>query len=533
MDNKIDGAVIVLLDIDEIKRGQEALRENQAQLRLALEAGSAGTWHGDLKTRKVFWDDLTSKILGLAAPDELSRAKIVDSVHPDDLQKLKLAGERAIVAHEQFTEEIRVVRTDGESICLLVSGQASYSEADEPLLMSGICIDITERKRLLAAEQLHIDELKEIDRRKDIFLAMMAHELRNPLAPLLNAAHMLGLPTITPAQAGWCREVIDRQVKQMARLLDDLLDVSRITRNVLQFRAERTELGKVIADAIEESGPLIEEAEHELSVDLPGDAVSLNADAVRLTQVFSNLLNNAAKYTRPGGRIGLSARRENDFVTVSVKDSGSGIAPELLPQVFEIFTRGDLPGTAAYSGLGIGLTLAKRLVEMHGGSIEAKSGGPGKGSEFIVRLPVARDDVTAPAASPSARLNDKRPHERKRILVVDDREAQAQSLAMLLEAVGHQVQIAHSGESALEKASGFSPEIGLIDIGLPGMSGYEVARWLREQPQFKNMLLIAQTGWGRDEDRELSREAGFDHHLAKPIDHEALLRLIATAFADN
>ncbi len=525
MDNKIDGAVVLLIDIDQVKRGEEALRASQAQLRLALEAGSAGTWFHDIKTGKVIWDDVTNNILGLPANFERSSAGFLDLIHADDRQKFSAARDRAIVEHRQFTEEIRIVRANEEILWLLVKGQASYGETDEPLTVSGVCMDITERKRLAAEALLHIAELKEIDRRKDEFLAMLAHELRNPLAPMQNAAQMLRIPTISASQAGWCRDVIERQVKQMTRLLDDLLDVSRITRDILQFRMERVELRKILEDAIEESGPLIEAGRHQLTIELPADPAPLHADAARLTQVFSNLLNNAAKYTDPGGDIRLSARREGDTVTVSIRDSGVGIAPELLPHIFDIFTRGFAPGTSSQSGLGLGLTLAKRLVETHNGTIEARSDGHGKGSEFIVRLPVAQS-----AADPALTLpmsDDAQAQAPRRILVVDDREAQARTLAMLLESMGHQVQIASDGPSALDMAADFTPEVGLIDIGLPGMTGYEVARRLRAQPQLKNMLLIAQTGWGRDEDRQRAHEAGFDHHLAKPIDHEALFHLLA------
>jgi two-component system CheB/CheR fusion protein len=523
-DNKIDGAVILLLDIAEVKRGQEALHANRAQLRLALEAGSAGTWLRDVRTSKLTWDDLTNHIFGLPVETEPSEVKFLSLLHPDDVQKLTEARERAILEHTQFTEEVRIVRPDGKIVWLLVRGQASYGESNEPLLVSGVYIDITERKRLAGEVEMRVTELRELDHRKDEFLAMLAHELRNPLAPMKNAAQILRIPSISPAQAEWCREVIDRQVRQMTRLLDDLLDVSRITRNRLQFRFERIELRKIIEDAIEESGPLIEAGRHQLSVELPHDLGILNADPARLTQVFSNLLNNSAKYTGSGGDIYLGAKREGQTVVVSVKDFGMGIAPELLPRVFDMFSRGDSPGTSSQSGLGLGLTLAKRLVEMHHGSIEAKSQGLGKGSEFIVRLPLMQGDGGPAVESRSSEpQNGQVP---KRILVVDDREPQAQSLAMLLRSMGHEVRVANDGPSALDAAADFLPEVGLVDIGLPGMSGYELARRLREQPQLKNMLLIAQTGWGRDEDRQRSEEAGFDYHLTKPIDYEALFRLL-------
>jgi two-component system CheB/CheR fusion protein len=525
-ENKIDGAVVLLLDIDQIKSGEEALRASEANLRLALEAGSAGTWHRDMKTGRILWDDLTHKIFGLPADVQRNQETFASVLEPDDLSKLEAARERAIEEHGQFAEEVRIRRSDGQVIWVLMKGQGSYNELNETWQASGVCIDITERKRLADEIQLHIDQLREADRRKDEFLATLAHELRNPLAPMTNAAQIMRNPAITPAHAEWCRDVIDRQVKQMARLLDDLLDMSRITRDVLQFRTERAELGKIIESAIETSRPLIDEKGHKIILELPDEVVRLDADSARLTQVFSNLLNNAAKYSEPGCEIRLSVKVEGNSVTVTVKDSGIGIAPELLPRIFDMFTQGDASGTQG--GLGLGLTLAKRLVEMHKGTIDARSEEPGKGSEFIVRLPIAQGAGGAPGQSETPGSEDGKVQTPRRILVVDDRESQAQSLAMLLRSLGHDVRVAHNGPSALEIAADFFPELALIDIGLPGMSGYEVARRLREQPQFKSMLLIAQTGWGRDEDRQRSREAGFDHHLAKPIDHKALFRLLET-----
>jgi two-component system CheB/CheR fusion protein len=532
-DNKLTGAVILLLDIEDTKRAEESLRDRDRQLRLALEAGSAGTWHHDLITGDVSWDELTASMFGLAVDEKGSDARFLARVHPIDRQKFLAARARAIVERGRFNEELRIERGNGETAWLLVKGQASYSESGQALKIAGVCVDITERKRLIEAEQLHIKELREGDRRKDEFLATMAHELRNPLAPMRNATQILRNPSITPAQAEWCRDVIDRQVQQMTRLLDDLLDVSRITRNLLQFRKEAVVLRNVIEDATEESRPFIDAKQHVFRVELPAEAVLLDADPARLVQVFSNLLNNAAKYTEPEGEICLSATPEHDFVTVSVRDTGVGIEPELLPRVFDMFVQGESGHGSDQGGLGLGLTLAKRLVEMHGGSIEARSEGIGKGSEFIVRLPILQSgsfELKSTASHPSfagpALVS-------RRILVVDDRELQTKSLKLLLESVGHEVRIAFDGPSALQIALDFSPEVALIDIGLPGMSGYELARRLREQPQLKGMLLIAQTGWGREEDQQRARDAGFNHHLTKPLDNDALLRLIANPRGDN
>jgi two-component system CheB/CheR fusion protein len=531
-ENKIDGAVILLLDIDEIKRAEESLRDRERQLRLALEAGSAGTWHHDLITGEFSWDDVTAAIFGLPAATARSDAAFLSSLEPTDRERLLAARARAIVEHGKFTEEVRLQRPDGEAAWLLVKGQPTYSETGQPLSIAGVCVDVTERRRLAEAERAHLSELQEGARRKDEFLATLAHELRNPLAPMRNAAQILRNPAISPAQAEWCRSVIDRQVSQMTRLLDDLLDVSRITRDLLQFRKETVALSKIIEGALEESRPLIEAERHELTVNVPDEPVILEADPTRLVQVFSNLLNNAAKYTEPGGAIDLRVKPEGESVTVSIKDTGKGIEPEFLPRIFDMFAQGNSGHGFSQSGLGLGLTLAKRLLEMHGGRIEARSEGRDKGSEFIVRLPLLASG--SPGEPPIGEEAPGAPAPvMRRILVVDDRQAQAQSLKLLLESMGHQVRIAYDGLSAVEMALDFLPEVALVDIGLPGMSGYDVARRLRAQPQLEDMLLIAQTGWGRDQDRQRSREAGFDHHMAKPIDTEALLRLISRGRFDS
>jgi CheY-like chemotaxis protein/two-component sensor histidine kinase len=317
--------------------------------------------------------------------------------------------------------------------------------------------------------------------------------------------------------------VVERQVKQMARLLDDLLDVGRITADKLELRKERLPLAQVIETAVETSRSHIEAAGHKLLVNMPSETIFIEADSARLAQVFSNLLNNAAKYTRHGGVVSIGAERQEGQALLRVKDNGIGIPPELLPRIFDLFVQEEYSTGNEFGGLGVGLTLVRKLVELHGGSVEAQSAGRDQGSEFIVRLPLAGEPAVPEKPSGSAPLTAPC----WRILIVDDRPEQTRTMRMLLARMGHEPHIASDGVNALRILEEFPCDVGLIDIGLPGMSGYDLARRIRERPKFKDMILIAQTGWGRDEDRQRSREAGFDHHLVKPIDRRLLTEILA------
>ena len=375
------------------------------------------------------------------------------------------------------------------------------------------------------------EALNAMDRRKDEFLATLAHELRNPLAPLRNGLQLLKLAKDDPDLVARTRRMMELQLGQMIRLIDDLLDISRISNDRIQLARERTSLDRIIRQAVETSGPLIDAQKHRLNIDIPA-GVPLDVDVVRLTQVFSNLLNNAAKYTPQNGDIWIRAEEVGDTIVVRVRDSGIGIAPEMLPKVFEMFVQIDNSLERTQGGLGIGLSLVKRLVEMHSGTVEAVSEGPGKGSEFVVRLPMAsrrssdREAASAEAAAP--RADD---HAR-RILVVDDNEDAATSLAMLLSMMGHETKTANDGIEAIEKAADFKPEVALLDIGMPRLNGYDTARRMRDADWGKDMLLVALTGWGQESDRARSIDSGFDAHLVKPvqaIDIEQLLRGTASA----
>ena len=384
-------------------------------------------------------------------------------------------------------------------------------------------------------------ELREADVRKNEFLAMLGHELRNPLAPIRNAVKIMKQRGSEDHALCWARDVIDHQTRQMAQLVDDLLEISRVTRGKVRLHKEVVSIATIIAYAVETSRPIIDAHRHRFSIALPPETILVQADAVRMAQVLSNLLNNAAKYTEAGGHIRLAVKVEDEQVVFRVRDNGIGIPSEMLSSVFDLFTQVDHSLDRSSGGLGLGLTVVRSLVDMHGGSVQATSEGLGKGSEFVVHLPVWKAEegtVTDPYASVSpADTSSTRtklvpttkpaPCSRK-VLVVDDNVTSAQSMELLLTLEGHQVQVVHDGPSVMQAVSQHHHEIVLMDIGLPGMSGYEVARQLRQQPELGNLLIVAVTGYAEDEARRLSREAGFDHHMVKPVDPDALLALLAS-----
>jgi len=379
--------------------------------------------------------------------------------------------------------------------------------------------DMTDRKR---AEEA----LREADHRKDEFLAMLGHELRNPLSALHNAARLARQPGTTPERLAWTGEVIADQVRHLTRLVDDLLDVSRITQGKIRLRAEPLDLADVLARAVEAARPSIEEKGHALALAVGPGPLPAEADPTRLEQVFVNLLANAAKYTDPGGKITLAAAREGDDLVVRVGDDGVGIGPEMLPRVFDLFAQVERSLDRSQGGLGIGLTIARRLVELHGGSIEAASDGPGRGSEFAVRLP-ALADRPAPRADAPAQAQPPSAPAGASVLVVDDNLPSADALAGLLRLSGYRAQAVHDGREAIAEAQRLRPDVVLLDIGLPGLDGYQVAEQLRRVPGMESATIIAITGYGEDHARRRSREVGFDHHLVKPVDYDNLLALLA------
>jgi signal transduction histidine kinase len=377
--------------------------------------------------------------------------------------------------------------------------------------------------------------LKEADRQKDEFLAMLAHELRNPMAPILNAVGLMRRKPIEDPQLIWSRDLIERQVGHLTRLVDDLLDVSRITRGKINLSREPVELASLVARAVETVQPLITERGHQFRLDVPREPIHIYGDPLRLTQALGNVLSNAAKYTEQGGHIGLTARLNGGNVEIRVTDTGIGIPAALLPRIFDMFTQLNHRSGRPQSGLGIGLALVRRLLEMHGGTVTARSEGEGLGSEFLITLPVAGEDQVrnSAAASPRPSQEDEAaspggaPLVRRRILVADDNSDALESLATLLELGGHEVFSAANGALALESAERHLPEVALLDIGMPKLDGYEVARRIRAQPWGRHITLVALTGWGQDSDRRRSGEAGFDSHLVKPLDLDKLTELLS------
>jgi signal transduction histidine kinase len=392
----------------------------------------------------------------------------------------------------------------------------------------GTNTDVTERLAMEAA-------LREADRRKDEFLATLAHELRNPLAPIRNALHLIALAGDDRAAVAETRGLMERQLAQMVRLIDDLLDLSRITRGTLELRKAPVELAAVVRAAVETSEPLVAAAGHELTVELPPGPWTIDADAVRLAQVFANLLNNAARYTPAGGRIRVTAARAAGRspagdVVVTVSDTGLGIPTAMLTRVFDMFTQVDRAPERTQGGLGIGLTLVKRLVELHGGTVEARSDGPDRGSVFVVRLPLAKADSGSRGAGSDGELSGTAPRPApalKKVLVADDNRDAADSLGALLRVMGGEARVVYDGLAAVAAAAEFRPALALLDLGMPGLSGHDAARRIRQQPGGRDLLLVALTGWGQEEDHRRSREAGFDLHLVKPVDPAVLRSLLA------
>ena len=391
-------------------------------------------------------------------------------------------------------------------------------EAGRVLFVAATGIDVTERRRME-------DVLREQDRRKDEFLALLAHELRNPLAPLRNGLQVMRLAEGDASVVAQVRGMMERQLEHMVRLIDDLLDISRVNRNKMELRRSRVLLADIVSSAVETSRPMIEDAGHELTVSLPTESVCLDADLTRLAQVFANLLTNSAKYTPRGGHIWLTAKRQGEHVFVSVRDNGIGIPTESLRSIFDMFSQVDRSIERATGGLGIGLALVKGLVEMHGGTVNAESPGMGKGSTFTVRLLALEthpDRVTEdePQARPAANGPG------RRILVVDDNQDSARSMARVLKLCGNEVRTAYDGIEAVKTAGDFRPEVILMDVGMPHLNGYEAARRIREQTWGRFVIIIALTGWGQEGDRIQSREAGCDGHLVKPVDLRDLEKLL-------
>ncbi|MFO1434017.1 MAG: PAS domain-containing protein [Candidatus Competibacteraceae bacterium] len=507
----------VCFDNTEHHLAEEKLRQSERLYRAIGESIDYGVWVCDPQGRNIYASESFLRLVGITQ-EQCSDFGWGDLLHPDDVDRTLAAWKACVRTLGVWDIEHRFRGVDGKYHPILARGVPVKDESGKVVCWAGINLDISRLKQAEAS-------LRETDRRKDEFLAMLAHELRNPLAPIRNAVQILQVLGPAEPKLQWARDVIERQVRHLARLVDDLLDVSRLLRGKIVLRKAPVDLAAVIEHAVEISRPLIESRRQQLDVILPPRPVYLEGDLTRLAQALANLLNNAAKYTDEEGHIELVVEEAQGEMAIRVRDNGMGIPATLLPHIFDLFTQAERTPDRTQGGLGIGLTVVKNLVELHGGTIEAKSEGPGRGSEFIIRLPVRAAPESggkAYKAEPARRSGSAEP----RILVVDDNIDAAESVAMLLELEGYEVRTVHTGAAALALAPDFQPRVILLDLGLPGMDGYEVARRLRANPATQAVKLIALTGYGQAEDRQRSQAAGFDGHLVKPVDPKVLLRVI-------
>jgi PAS domain S-box-containing protein len=520
---------------------ESALRESEERLRFSLEAGRLGFWQHDLTADHLFCSNLCKAHFGRAPEAPLTHDEVLATVHPDDRDRARHVIGEALARQEGYVLEYRVLWPDGSTCWLMVRGRASYDAAGKPLSTFGVTLDITQQKDAEArqaaqAEQLRqlTESLHEAARRKDEFLAMLAHELRNPLSPVANAVEIMRARP-SRAQGERAREVVERQLGHMSRLIDDLLDVSRITTGKITLKRERLDLVKAIERALESAHGFIAHSGHDLEAHFPDTPVYVCVDPVRVEQVIINLLHNAAKYTEAGGVISITLEQVEETARIRVRDTGVGIPPNLLGQVFDLFTQGERSLDRSQGGLGLGLTLVRNLTLLHGGSVEAFSEGVNRGSEFVVTLPLLTDTLTECSGPPDPlpptfrdpiHPRTYRPHPSARVLVVDDNRDAAETLAELAELWGFEVETAHDGLSALQRAREWQPAVVFLDIGMPGLNGYEVAQRLRADPRFEQAIVVALTGYGQQEDFERSRAAGFDHHLVKPVDVTQLEKLL-------
>lgn len=468
------------------------------------------------------WNAAAERLFGHTAEEAVGQH--ISLIIPPE----RIAEENEIIARLKEGQRIEHFETErlhrnGEHIIVSLTISPLKDETGKVIGASKIARDVTERKRLEDNLRKLANDLSETDRRKNEFLATLAHELRNPLAPMSNMLEVLKRSGNDGELLKQAHETIERQLAQMVRLVDDLLDLNRITHDRLELRRSDVELSTVVQQAVEVARPMIDAARQQLTIVLPDEPVYLNADRARLAQVFGNLLNNSCKYTGTKGAISLTAKRNGKEVQVTVRDNGAGIPSDKIDRIFDMFMQVDRSSDRSQDGLGIGLTLVKRLVEMHGGTIEAKSAGEGQGSEFVVTLPVIKKPAAVSSSIPEPAAAASSP---RRILIVDDNRDSADSLAMLFEITGNQTYLAHDGVEALDAIEQHRPEVVLLDIGLPKLDGHEVCRRIRQHAWAKDIVIIALTGWGQEEDRRKSEEAGFNGHLVKPVDYDKLLALL-------
>ena len=522
-----DGQPVIqanIRDITERKQAAYNLEVSEARYRRLFETAQDAILILDANTGKIFdANPFIKEMLGYSQEELVGKELWQIGLFRDQAESRAAFGELQGQGYIRY-ENLPLETKQGQRID--VEFVSNVYQVDQRLVIQCNIRDITERSRLERQTHEQAEALAELHHRKDEFLAMLSHELRNPLSAIFNALHILRLQdTENPIQQK-AKIVLERQVGQLAHLIDDLLEVSRVITGRVQLHRERLEMRGIVERALESARSLIEQRRHELLVSLPAEPIWLQGDSTRLEQVVVNLLNNAAKYTDEGGQIWITVEQEGAEVVLRVWDTGVGISPELLPRIFDLFTQSDRTLDRSQGGLGIGLSLVQKLVELHGGTVEAHSAGLGRGSKFIVRLP----SLSPAGESIIARIETvKQPEQTSRVLVVDDNMDAADMLVMMLQMFGHETRAAYSGQTALETAVEYQPDVVLLDIGLPDMDGYQVARHLRQQPQTKDVRLIAITGYGQDSDRLRSQEAGCEHHLVKPVDPQKLQDLLTTS----
>lgn len=509
----------------ELENTTNALWQSDQRHRMLVEqVKDYAIFMTDPQGRPTSWNEGVQRVFGFDEAEFLGGESFSQIFTPEDI--------REGVPQRELDEAATNGIASGDRWMRRKDGSQFWASGTTTALrdVHGALLGFTKVKRDLTDRKLAEETLKRADRTKDEFLATLAHELRNPLAPIRNSLYIMRLAGNKDPTLGRVSEIMERQVDHMVRLVDDLLEVSRITRGQVELRKERIELAAVVSRAIETSRPLIDAGQHQLAISLPTEPVFVDGDPMRLAQVVSNLLNNAAKYTNAGGQIWLSVRNEEGQASISVRDTGIGIPAEMQPVVFEMFSQLDRSSSRSQGGLGIGLTLVRSLVEMHSGKVHVKSDGKDQGSEFVVRLPLCREGT--PAAKSAAPPIASTVLTRQRVLVVDDNRDAASSMGLLLKILGAEVEVANSGPTALSAVESYHPAVVLLDLGMPEMDGYEVARRIRERPEFDDVTLIALTGWGQDEDRRRAHEAGFNHHLVKPADISSLQELLAPPRSD-